>query len=108
MSATYGRVKGNRGEATRLGGKYILTSAETWRGAVRVWVYDNGTFEVEIGPKARGSSFDGVGGTIRLMGNVGDDGRNCYVQKSVIDKIGYRVSKLMPVQCIKRSRRVTA
>lgn len=102
MAATYGRVKGIRGEASRLGDKYIFTSAETWRGAVRVWVLADGTFEIEIGPKDRGSGSDNVGGTIHLIGNVGDNGRNCYLRKSAIDKI----AKPTPVQCIKRSRRV--
>lgn len=101
MSRTYGRLQGNRGMATRCGTDRIFTSAETWKGSVHVYLDADGSFTINIGPKH--GVQDGLGGTIILVGNVGDDGRNCYLRKSAFDKI----AKPIPVQCIKRSRRVT-
>lgn len=106
MSALYGRLQGNRGMATRCGtpASGMFTSAETWNGAVRVQLESDGSFVIEIGPKYGG--HDHVGGTIVLTGNVGDNGRNCYLRKH---RTGWRMMGISEyvkqcVKCIKRSK----
>lgn len=61
MAAFYGTVKGNRGEASRTGGKDtgISTTAQSFDGSVNVWMrYLNGELVVDI-DIASGSSGHG-------------------------------------------------
>lgn len=51
MATLYGRLQGNRGEATRCGSSSLNTSAETWSGSVQVHLRRDGDFEVRVGSK---------------------------------------------------------
>lgn len=53
MAALYGRLKGNRGETTRMGSEKsgISSKLETWTGAVYTELEANGTFRVFVGSK---------------------------------------------------------
>lgn len=71
MSALYGRVQGNRGEATRTGTDRLTTSAETWNGSVRVDLRRDGSYVVSIGGKYGDGAY-------RLTGNVNDGIRSVF------------------------------
>ncbi len=66
MAPLYGRLQGNRGEATRMGFEEITAALQTWEGRVTTTLRKDGTFTVEMGP------LDGHGRTA-VVGNV-DDG----------------------------------
>jgi hypothetical protein len=51
MAALYGRIQGNRGEATRMGHDVIYARLETWEGSVAVNLFKDGTFTVHKGSK---------------------------------------------------------
>jgi hypothetical protein len=53
MAALYGRLQGNRGEATRTGSKDsgIQATLETWEGKVRVDLDADGKFVVSLAEK---------------------------------------------------------
>jgi hypothetical protein len=70
MAALYGRMQGNRGEATRMGTSTsgMRAQLETWEGQITVTLEADGSFQVFIGPK--GSARDLV-----LLGNVNDGQR---------------------------------
>lgn len=53
MAALYGRLQGNRGEATRTGSKDsgITSQLETWEGSVRTELSADGEFRVYMGDK---------------------------------------------------------
>lgn len=52
MAALYGRLQGNRGEATRVGHSSIKAKLETWDGSIEVELEKDGTFTVRIGDKS--------------------------------------------------------
>ena len=62
MAELYGRIQGNRGEATRCGSRDMDTSAETWNGSVKVHLRRGGDFTVRVGDKR--------GGRTAITGNV--------------------------------------
>lgn len=66
MAPLYGRLQGNRGEATRMGYSDISTQVETWQGKVSVDLFKDGTFYVRLGGKHDT-------GKIIAAGNVGND-----------------------------------
>lgn len=53
MAALYGRIQGNRGEATRMGSANsgIHSELETWDGSIRTELEADGSFRVYIGSK---------------------------------------------------------
>jgi hypothetical protein len=59
MSKFYGRVQGNRGEATRCGHNHIKTSAQSWNGSVITELtYDeNNNLMVSISTSTESSGY---------------------------------------------------
>jgi hypothetical protein len=56
MASLYGKLRGNRGETTRLGSKDsgIHAQLQTWGGAVRVRLEHDGECVVEVGHPTAG------------------------------------------------------
>lgn len=67
MAALFGRLKGNRGEVTRLGSgnSGITARLETWEGSVEIFLEADGHFSVRIGDK-------GHPGLTVMQGNIND------------------------------------
>ena len=66
MAPLYGRLRGNRGGATRTDFEEIAATLETWTGQVSVRLFKDGTYVVEVGEK------HGTGRTV-FGGNVDDE-----------------------------------
>lgn len=63
MAALYGRLQGNRGQATRIGHHEIYSKLETWDGSIKTELDRDGNFNVYIGDKS-------MPGTLVATGNV--------------------------------------
>jgi hypothetical protein len=50
VAPLYGRVRGERGEATRTASRQISAVLSTWDGTVTVTLWKDGTFVVEAAP----------------------------------------------------------
>lgn len=51
MANLYGRLQGNRGEATRCGSSVIRAKLETWQGSIQVVLEKDGHYCVTMGDK---------------------------------------------------------
>jgi hypothetical protein len=81
MAAFYGRLRGDRGEATRCGskGSGMTAIAETWQGQARVDLSGPGEYVFVVSDK--GSASNGLS----VSGNVGDNERSLQVGPMVAE-----------------------
>ena len=59
MARFYGRVQGNRGEATRCGNDHIKASVQSWNGSVitELTYNDNGDLMVDVSVSSGSSAY---------------------------------------------------
>jgi hypothetical protein len=79
MAALYGRMRAYTkdgdpasGETTRCAGGELVSTLETWDGAIRTTLTEDGTFSVSIGQK-------GTPHSLVITGNVNDGDRHYEV-----------------------------